>query len=93
MGSAVNRDEPPQDEEQFTLSAGLVERNSLRADVLGFCERNGLSCEVSERSQRLLATQITFRVRGAREAISSLAGYLEWTGRTFRTGGPEPRRE
>ena len=93
MGSAVKRDEAAQDEEQFTLCAGLVERNSLRADVLGFCERNDLSCAVSERGQRLLATQITFRVRGTREAIASLAGYLEWTGRSFRTGGPEPRRE
>jgi hypothetical protein len=87
----VNHDDTAQDEEQFKLRAGLVERGSLRADVLQFCDRNGLSCEVSERSARLLSTQITFRVRGTREAISSLAGYLEWTGRSFRTSEPGDR--
>jgi hypothetical protein len=86
----VTRDELPQKEQEFVLDAGPLERASLRADVLAFCQRNQLSCEVSERRRRALSVRMSFRVRGADDAIASLAGYLRWTGRSFRTGPPRP---
>jgi hypothetical protein len=81
--SAVQREHPREDEQQFSLYAGPLQRHALRADVLGFCERNGLSCDITERNHRLLSTEVTFRVHGSADAVSSLAGYLRWTGRSF----------
>jgi hypothetical protein len=89
----VNRDHTTDDEARFVLRAGPLGRASLRDDVLAFCARNGLSCEITQRSDRLLSTRMTFRVRGEQDAITSLMGYLQWTGRTPRAAvpGSEPR--
>ncbi|HEX7301191.1 MAG TPA: hypothetical protein VF257_19490 [Solirubrobacteraceae bacterium] len=72
-------------EESFTLYAGPLSRGSLRAEVLQFCERNGLSCDVAARRDRLLWTRMTFNVRGPSERITALAAYLRWDASSYRT--------
>ena len=87
--SAVQDSDPqhegPEDEEQFTLYAGPLSRASLRNEVLRFCNRHDLTCEVSQRRDRLFSTAMTFHVRGSTEAIAAVAGYLQWTTRSYRT--------
>jgi hypothetical protein len=82
----MKRDEATQDEEWLTLEVGPLQRGALREDVMRFCERHALACDITERRHRLLSTRMTFRVRGEPDAISSLVGYLQWTGRTFQAG-------